>query len=109
MDGRGGKLVAPLEREASRRGMAANRFRHVGEFAGVVGETTAQIRRRQRVACAKVCRNTNISRLCESVNTFTVVARREARRTATPTGAETAKRGALIQINSPPTELQLQW
>lgn len=35
LDGRGGKLVAPVERETSRRGKGNNRyrFRRLGEFA----------------------------------------------------------------------------
>ena len=33
LDGRGGKLVAPVERETSRRGKGKNRFRRLGEFA----------------------------------------------------------------------------
>jgi hypothetical protein len=38
LDGRGGKLVAPVERETSRRGKGKNRFRHVGEFAVADGK-----------------------------------------------------------------------
>jgi hypothetical protein len=38
LDGRGGKLVASVEREASRQRESKNRLGHLGKLVGVVGK-----------------------------------------------------------------------
>jgi hypothetical protein len=52
LDGRGGKLVAPVERETSRRGKGKNRFRRLGEFAIAESKILVDLQNLRKVTLA---------------------------------------------------------